>query len=219
MKNMYYKMLFFLALLSLLSATQCDEDCFDFFSGGKLEVDLESPVGPAYALGDTLWLAADFSANLSEVDGGTTISENGGLFVSRLFRIGADSSSVEAALDAFTPLATAGTLIPEEDNNDPAASILRYTCPAGRCGFRQGFRLNAGGQYLLQVSGSGYDVQTERLSNCSLNAFSETTLNAASNLEGVALNYPLIYTEGNETFFEGRIDTSFQRNLLLFTVE
>lgn len=216
---MYRKLLCFLALLSLFSATNCDEDCIGFLGGSLLEVELDSPVGPSYALGDTLWVKADFPANLSEMNGGVTISENGGLFVSRLFQIAADSSSVLSALTAFTPVVTQGTLIPEEDNNDPAASILRYTCPDGRCSFRQGFRLNTTGQYLLQVSGSGYDVVNERLSSCELDAFGQTNLNAESNLEGVSLMYPLDYPGGNQPFFTQFIDTFQQRNLLFFSVE
>lgn len=215
---MYRYALIYLAFLTLFSATQCEDDCFDFFGGGELAVSLENPAAATYALGDTLWITADFSADLGAANGGSVISEEGGLFVSQLFRIGADSSSVDAALSAFTPLVTEGTLVPEADNEDPAAAILRYTCPGGRCGFRQGFRLDSVGQYLLRVNGSSYDVLGDQLSRCDAPFFNSTNLDVISNLAGIPLNYPLRYGDEASSFIFP-IDTSFQRNLLFFTVQ
>jgi hypothetical protein len=213
---MYRYALTFLALFSLFSATDCGEDCFPFPDGGELEVSLENQAAATYARGDTLWVTADFSAQLN--DGGVSISEGGGLFVSQMFRIGADSSSVVAALSAFTPVVSRGALVPAAENNDPAAAILRYTCPAGRCGFRQGFRLDSVGQFLLRVNGSGYDATEDRLSPCASSAFGSTVLDAPSNLSGVPFNFPLRYPRDQFSFVSD-IDTFFQRNLLFFAVE
>lgn len=216
---MFRNALFLFALLSLLSVTDCNDECdFLFAEQGTLEINLEAPASRLYPLGDTIWLVADFPAELDPQPGGTTLSEAGGLYVTRVFRVPAtDSSRLVAALTAFTPTATTGDLLPNGPNDDPAATVLRYTCPGGRCGFRQGFRLDSVGSYLLEVIGSTYLINDGSDPVCGEPAFAVTELNAPSNLAGVPLMYPLRYER--TASFRSNIDTIFRRNLLYITVQ
>jgi hypothetical protein len=201
-----------------MSMTSCETECDFFFPEiGRLEVDLENAPQPIRSVGDTLWFAADFPAEIDQERSGTTISEAGGLYVTRIFRIGEDRSRLLPALPAFTPLVTTGSLSPNGPGDDAASTVLRYTCPDGRCGFRQGFRLDSVGTYLVELIGSTYLTAGGEDAVCGDLLFGETVLTTPSNLAGVPLNYPLRY-EG-PTFFSFNIDTSFANNLLYVNVE
>lgn len=216
---MYLKALIYLTCLSLCSFSSCEDDCFDVFGGGRLVVNLENTPALSYRQGDTLWLSTDFSADLGSNGQNITLSETGGLFVTRMLRMASDSLRALPALTAFTPVATRGSFVSEDASRDPAATILRYRCPDGRCGFRQGFRLDSAGQYLLEVNGSAFDRVGESFGRCNLDGFFETSLDAPSNLTTGALPLPLFYTSANDPIRELFIDTTFRSNLLYFNVE
>jgi hypothetical protein len=201
----------------LFSGLSCPEECEVFSGIGVLEVVLQNPA-ESYLRGDTLWLNADFPAIQGEGVNQISISENGGLVVTQLFRIGADSSSVLPGLDAFTPVEDEGFILANRPEDDPAATLLRYTCPGGNCRFRQGFVVDSAGVYLLQVTGSTIDQVAGAFDFCGAPTLAVTRLEGGNNLSGVNLNYPLSYRFNQDQLFFSGVDT-FQQNLFLIRAQ
>jgi len=214
-----YILVLFAAFL-FFSGFQCQGDC-DFFNNGSaiLEVTLENPA-ENYSVGQTLWLSAAFSSTFVQENKTLTIGEGGGLVVSQLFRLQPDSSIITAGLSSFTPLTDQGTIFPNGPMDDPSATILHYSCGNGDCTFRQGFRIDSVGTYLLEVNGSSFEQTGGVLQFCGEPAFGSTLLTGGNNLNGVPLPFPLIYDEARNSFFHSSvIDTFQQKNLFLIRVE
>jgi hypothetical protein len=216
-KPVFLRFLTLLSICFFLCRTSCGDDCESYSLNGSIEVTLENPA-ERYAVGETIWLTADFSATQNTTYRNFTISENGGLFVSQLFVVWPDSSILTPGLDSFSLITELGLPLRRETTPDPAAALLQYGCPGGRCSFRQGFRAEKPGTYLLRVNGSAIDVESEAFEYCNQPTINHTTLLGGANLANhelaLPLNYPL-----DLGYPLSPIDTSYQQNIFLITVE
>ncbi|MBC6994746.1 hypothetical protein QWY85_06845 [Neolewinella lacunae] len=194
----------------------CPDECDFFPSGGQLTVQLENPAD-GYDLGETIWLSADFST-LQSVDGREyTITDNGGLVVTQLFRLAADSMTLLPARTAFRTQTTEGEIVDAEDGGDPAALYLRYTCSGGRCAFRQGVVPDSTGLYILQITGSAIDEVNSAFHICYPPALRNTTLEGGGNLAENGLAGPFNYPRAQGGFFWS--EPGAEQNSFLIRVE
>jgi len=206
-----------LAMLVLFSNFSCPDTCEELFAlNAMLPAEIENRSNN-YTVGETIWLRADFAAERSTGANGATVGENGGLAVTHVFTLAGDSTTLLPAGDAITFVEDNGQLLERRAEDDPAAVILRFTCPDGRCGFRQGIRINQAGAYFLLVNGSTFELANGTNESCSPPTFRSTELGGASNLEDFDFNYPLIYPEAR-SFRAGEIDV-FNKNVFLINAE
>lgn len=223
---MYRQFLFAAALLVLFANFSCPEECEPLFfgesTGAELTVELSDPAG-TYTVGEEFELSADFSALLDGPGGlSYTISENGGLIVTEVYRISPDNFMLEPALDAFSVGIGAGELLPApEDDVIDATVRTRYRCPDQTCAFRQSFRALVPGSYVLRVLGGPIDEIQAGFNYCEAPNLSATTLagggNAGPAAPGEFFGTP--YGNGFWTFHEWLIPAEGARNVYFFTVE
>lgn len=206
-----------LAMLVVFSNASCPDLCEDsFFANVSLTATIENRA-TEYSTGETVWISADFPANQSDGFQDLTINENGGLVVLHVFELSSDSTTLLPPGDAVTFIEDQGQLLERNAGDDPAAVVLRFSCPNGRCGFRQGVRLDRSGIYLLVVNGSTFELEAQDSNLCSPPVFSFTELSGGNNLSEAGLNSSLNYPEARSFFIE-RISTS-QDNIFLLRAE
>ncbi len=213
---MHRTVILLLGMALLFCNLTCPDECEFFPSGGELTVQLENPA-EGYVLGETIWLSADFPT-LQSVDGREyTISDNGGLVVTQLFRLAADSVTLLPARTAFSVQTTEGEFIDAVDGGDPAALYLRYTCSGGRCAFRHGVVPDSTGLYILQITGSAIDEVSSPFQLCYPPALTNTTLEGGGNLAENGLTGPFNYARTREAFFW--FDLGAEQNSFLIRVQ
>ncbi len=201
-------------MLVLFTNASCPSVCEDsFFINISLTATIENRAAE-YAIGETVWLSADFPADQTDGFQDMTIDENGGLAVLHVFELSSDSTTLLPAGDAVTIIEDQGALIEQRNENDPAAVVLRFSCPNGRCGFRQGVHLNRSGTYLLVLNGSTFELAAGDSNLCAPPIFQSTDFSGGSNLSEADLNYPLNYPQARSFFIE-RIDMNQENTFLL----
>ena len=193
---MAYRALALLALYVLFNAFTCEE-CDIFFAdddGPELVVQREGPDAPL-AIGDTLWVSADFPAQQSTDTRTYVISEGGGLILHRLFAVQPGTDTLRRPDSAaVTPIDVSSDILQAPRTSSMFGTLTRFTCPAGVCGFRQGFRFNQPGTYLLQTEGSAIDDVSAEFDFCGNPSFSATRLEGGNQLSGVEQrDGPLVY--------------------------
>lgn len=188
-------------LLCIFSGTSCPSECENFNrSNAILRTMLENP-SSTYAVGETIWLNADFPATIMTDRGkDVTIGEGGGLVVNQLFRVNPDTNFMSAGLTAFTEVEDVGAVLERRSGEDPSASLIYFTCPGGTCTYRQGFRADSVGTYILRVSGSTIDRIAGGFDYCAEPGFGATQLENGSAGEELTLNFPLEYNARIRSF-------------------
>lgn len=208
----YSVALFLLALYILFTSFQCEDcDFFETLPGLNLVVNREDD-GATYAVGDTVWLSANFSAAVPNTD--LTIAEGGGLIVSRLFSFVPGNDTLFNARGDFSTQVTAGELQPTAVSTDESALVVRFFCSGGACAFRQGFIPEAPGNYLLEVRGGGVDVLSPTIDICNTPNFSTTLLNGPDNRAESELTLPAPVGDGIL-----RTVDAFEAGLLVIAVQ
>ena len=183
------RLLLVLALYVLFTSFQC-EDC-DFPTAlSSLELTVtRGDNGYEYAVGDTLWVATDFPAALPGDD--LRITEGGGLILVDFYRlVGGDT--LAAARDRFNTVVTRGDLLPITNEQVESVRAVRFTCPGGRCGYRQAFIPREPGQYALTVRGGPVDVVDAEITLCRDPSFNRTTLVGMDNLDALPATVSLL---------------------------
>jgi len=223
---MYRQFLFVATAFILFANFSCPEECEGLFFGGstgaELTVALSNPTG-IYQVDDEFELAASFSATLDGPRGlSYTISENGGLVVTELYRIRADTFLLEPAGDAFVGSIQEGELVPAPEEDELGAVVrTRYRCPGGRCSFRQSFRALVPGSYVLRVLGGPIDEIQAGFNYCETPNLSATTLSGGGNAGPAAPGefFETPYGAGFWPFHHEFIAAEGARNVYFFTVE
>lgn len=223
---MYRQIIFLLAASLLFANFTCPEECESIFFSGSigaaLTVDLSNP-DVTYSVGDEFELSASFSALLDGPRGlSYTISENGGLIITEVYRINPDTFLLEPALDAFTVEVEAGELLPNPaEDNFNAVVRAQYRCPGQACSYRQSFRALSPGSYVLRVLGGPIDEIEAGFNYCEAPNLSATTLagggNPAPDSTISVLETP--YTPGFWPFYDSFISVEGAPNVYFFIVE
>ena len=193
---MAYRALALLALYVLFNAFTCEE-CEIFFAdddGPELVVQREG-TDSILAVGDTLWVSADFPARQSTDVRTYVISEGGGVILHRLFTVQPGTDTLRRLDSAtVTHIDVIGDSLQETGPFSAFGTLMRFTCPDGTCGFRQGFRFRQPGTYLLQTEGSAIDDVSADFDFCGNPSFSTTRLEGGNQLSGVEQrDGPLVY--------------------------
>lgn len=184
---MHRQVLAIIAAFILFSNFSCPEECEDLFfrstPGADLLVELVNPT-TVYAVGDDITLRASFPAQLTTPSGlAYTISPNGGLVATEVYRILPDTNLLEPALSAFTVTTPQGTRIdPPALDTLNAAARLRYRCPEGNCSFAQTFSALEPGSYILRITGGSIDEINAPFQYCLPPTLSNTTLVNGNNV-------------------------------------
>jgi hypothetical protein len=223
---MYRQTLLLLAACLLFANFTCPEECESIFFSGSIGAALTVELSNSditYAVGDEFELSANFSALLDGPRGlSYTISENGGLIITEVYRINPDTFLLEPALDAFTVEVETGEQLPNpaEDNLN-AVVRTQYRCPGRACSFRQSFRALSPGSYVLRVSGGPIDEIQADFNYCEAPKLLVTDLVGGGN-PGPADTVDFFETPYIGTFFflyDPFIAAEGQRNAYFFTVE
>lgn len=225
--GMHRQILAVIAAFILFSNFSCPGECEEIFfgnnTGGELTVELTNPA-EIYQVGDEFTLRADFSAIRPAPQGQRyTISENGGLIVTELYRIQDDTTVLEPAITAFEMSALIGTVIaPPVTDTLQAAIRMRYRCPEGNCSFAQSFRILEPGNYVLRITGGPIDEVSAPFNFCQTPNLSNTALlngnNASLTETGRFLETP--YRFGPQSsYVNAFILTEGAASVHFFTVE
>lgn len=211
----------------LFSNFSCPEECESLFFGesigGALAVELSNPA-ETYSVGDEFELSVDFSATLEGPRGlSYTISENGGLIITEVYQISADTADLlEPALDAFMVEILDGERLPTPDQDNFSAVVrTQYQCPNQNCTFRQSFRALTPGSYVLRVSGGPIDEIEAGFNYCEAPNLSVTTLSGGGNSAptGTEARFQTPYGDSFWPFYNPLISAAGERNVYFFTVE
>ncbi len=217
---MYRILLFFGGAFLLFSSVSCPDQCDNEFGllQGEVSASVESPRTTPYAIGEPITITADFAARQAVGEDVFVISENGGVVVTEVFRIGEDSSSFVSATGDFTLEATNGELLAPTSSGNPAAVTLRYTCPEGRCSFQQTFQPTTTGTFVIRMAGSNIDEVGAPFRYCVPPTLRFSELVGGGNLPDEGVNLPL-QTDFVSSFFWNPITEDNQTNVYYFTVE
>lgn len=204
----------------LFSNFSCPDQCDNEFglAQATISATLESPRTTPYAIGEPITISANFDAEQTADGNLFVISENGGLVVTEVFRIGQDSASFVAAPGDFTFETTNGTVLNAGSSANPAATVLRFTCPAGRCSFQQTLRPDTTGTYVIRLEGANIDEVGAPFRYCIPPSLRFSELVGGGNLPEDELNLPL-QTDLISSFFWNPIAGDNQANVYYFTVE
>lgn len=218
--NMYRNLLFLGGAFFLFSNFSCPDQCDEEFGSprGQITAQIENPQSEAYAVGESIWLSASFSAEQRLENDLFTISENGGFVSTEVFQVLEDSLFFNAALGEFAFAASEGIILPLSANGNPAAVTLQYACSGGNCSFRQRFEARSPGTYVLRVLGGAVDEVSAPFRYCVPPAMEVTSLGGGGNIPSGGEDR-LIQTELVSSFFWEPISTQNQANVYYFTVE
>lgn len=208
-----------LAIGILFFNFQCGEDdCFQDFQT-PLAINL-SPGQLNYAVGDTIWLRAEFDALRPE---GFTLSDIGGVVASYIFTLDPASDTLVGATTAFSGVARVGNIIANRAGiEEPFGIYLQFDCQGGICGFEKGLVAQTPGTYFIEVNGLGYDIIAPA-TNCSVRGSSFSTtelLDTEDNLGEIVAGNPFdAYTYMQNTAWYRTIFLNQARNYIALRIE
>lgn len=179
---MTYRLLLLLSLYVLFTNFSCEEECFPRSAAiTSLELDVIRENNEyVFDVGDTLWVNADFAA--TSPGGQLMITEGGGIVITHVSRRDSLMGIIGGRADIGS-VATQGDLQPTTVSQDNTAYVVRFFCPGGRCGYRQGFVPRRPGDYLLLIRGGQVDAINQDFQFCTDISFTNTVLNGEDHLD------------------------------------
>ena len=161
--------LIILGLYVLCNSFTCEPCRYNRLPDGGPTLEIERELETAgYVVGDTVWLNAEFGTEQNADGVSYSITEAGGLVLSRLVSYTPNSDTVVSARDAFSVIAVGGEVTEEVDGSDGSLILTRVGCSDGLCTFRQGYRLERPGSYLIITEGSSLSIVDPDFDLCGL---------------------------------------------------